>query len=307
MTTLSLSIDYYKNIYGITCVENHISAILKYLKLPLQATYINSYIDLLVTVEEFIKNKTPYAYFDKLDRLQKTACRLGIAELTSYLVSYDKLVENLMLSISEGYPLLVQVDPGKLPNDSEILPWRNDHFISLYGIEDGFIEALDDVPLRTLKLSQTELNIAYQNEILVFNVLNTFDRSLYIAEAEEQLKQISGFVENADSAAEFISKFTVGPEDIIPFRDAIGIIRISRCRVKEWLKWIKASGLYDFDESLFDELDSLINKLEQLFATIEFSRLRKKINRKAIESVFNDVINSDFKWIGYLNCFIKNK
>jgi hypothetical protein len=44
MTILPLSIEYLEDTHGITCIENQMVAILKYLKLPYQVIYIFSYI-----------------------------------------------------------------------------------------------------------------------------------------------------------------------------------------------------------------------------------------------------------------------
>ncbi|MFM9327765.1 hypothetical protein [Paenibacillus mesotrionivorans] len=299
MSRLNYSIDLLQNTYGITCIENQFISALKYLNAPYQAAYVESYIDLYDTVLSFYKLQIEYSYYKGLDRVQVVSSKLDFAEINSQEESFSNMLITLEHSIHRGCPIFIHVDPKKLPRSGEIIPWREDHFIALYGLEQKTIYALDDVPRRLIELSYEAVHEAYQGTVIELKLLAGLNRSSYLEKCRDQMKFIASQSKrlpywNIDDMLQFDEK------SIVYLRDALGIVRISRRRIIAWLHWL--AGEYGIRiVGIQEDLATVINSLDRLYAMVEMYRLRNKINYKFINDQFEEMVNLEMAWIIKLN------
>lgn len=295
MLNLGYTLEDFENVHGITCVENQFLAILKHINEPYALLFMNSYIAISEIFDEFILNNAKYAYFSKLDRVQKTAKDIGLAKLSLVELKYDEMITSLYASIEGGVPLLIQVDPLKLPQLEGVLPWREDHYISLFGIEEDKVSVLDDIPRRIFSISKEDLKNVYQGYVLEFSKLSSFDQDKAIAMTFEQLKSIAENV-SEDKLYNTNAYNIQSLEDILKFRDALGILRISRRRLSTVLKWQNDNCCNrDFKMTLI-ELEAMISNLDHLYTTVELFRLRKRINTVKLNDMISIINESEKRW-----------
>ena len=300
MAILPMTIKHLEDSEGLTCIENQLIGVLRYLGLPYQAILLKSYIGISDTIREFHESNIDFSHYNRIERLQFTAQSLGIAYLTYYNpVSYETMLHLLENELEKGLPIMVRVDPIKLPRTNDILPWRDEHFISLFGIVNDEVLVLDDVPLRSISISFKTLCECFQDEVLVINVLEGIKREDYICRAQNQINLITN---NTPVEIEypFIKDVCFKIDNLITFRDAIGILRTSRRRINVWLKWMEDYIDPNSFKQVTLKLEQQINTLNRLYSAIEFCRLRRRINDELLLNLFRETYEIEKAWLDAL-------
>ena len=299
MDQLELTIAFLEGTLAITCIENSLIGYLRYLNLPYKSVYCCSFINLYDTINDFILNKEDYTKYYQLKRLQDITELIQLANVTFIESdSFENTMKILVNQTSASVPIMLHVDPTKLPNHGQILPWRDDHFVLAYRVENDVVYFLDDYPRRQFKMSIEELKNVYKGEVVLFQVIDKFNYNSYIKIIYEVLKNIS------KTSYKSYVKAPETLEELIFYRDAIGIIRISRRRVVSWLMWVNENFDISINNECFTCLEKLIGLLDQLYSTLEAYRLRGRINHQNTNNLFDEIISYETQWISQLTCNI---
>lgn len=298
MTKLQMNIDLFENIFGISCVENHYLSLIKFLDLPLEPIFYKSYIPITDTIHDFLNNKFTYLQYYELKRVFVTGKEIGIMEICSINSSFDNFINILEDNIAKGLPLLAMVDHNKLPKQGNVMPWRDDHFVSVIGYSEDSIICLDDTPNRKLEIEKVLFKDIFMSKCSWFNTIEEYEYEKFVREASLYIKK------NIDNKKEIFEDLAICDENLLYFRDSIGILRISRNRIKIFLKWL-LKDMKIVQNIIFDNLDRVIKCLDKLFVIIEACRLRKRINNNSINELLMELLELDYKWKNELSKILK--
>ncbi len=294
-----MNTDLLENIFGISCVENYYLSVLKFLDLPFQSVFYKSYVPLLQTVHDFIDNKFTYLQYYKLERVFVTGKKIGLMQMHSFDSSFDSFMKVLENNIINGLPLLAMVDYNKLPKQGNIAPWREDHFVSVIGYSDTSVVFLDDTPTRKLEITKALFEDAFMSRYSYFDVLDENKHEEFKKEAQLYI------INSITNEQEIFKELVLGDENLLYFRDAIGILRISRNRIKLFLKWFIEDTKLLLNTTV-NNLELVINRLDNLFSIIEAYRLRKKIKNDSVNALLLEIFELDYKWKNELSLILKN-
>lgn len=138
-----------------------------------------------------------------------------------------------------------------------LLPWREDHFVAVERCGEGF-RFINQYPLSEGFLTEAELKERFGGVSLFFRVCGAPDRRAYAAERERALERMRKTPDMRGMDA----------LEGRALRDAVGVLRVSRARV---LQWLSAEG-YGAPSPLREEVDLL----DALYFLLEAARLRNK-------------------------------
>lgn len=297
MSKLPMSLSLIDNTLGISCVEKHMVAIMRYCNIQYQAVFLESFVKINDTIEEFYNNKIQYAYYNGLNRIQNTSKSLLISELIDIREEFKDMIKLSQNSISNNLPVLIAVDPIKLPQGNAV-PWRRDHYVCVYGIKSNSLLIIDDMPQRTMEISVEEIKQAYQGNMLIFNKLKGFNKDEYLVRCNKQILQIIEL--STVKSIEIDSLIPKDLDSLILFRDALGIIKVSRQRLSEWMNLIDGeSGINNY-KSMIILIDHTVKLLNKLYCTIEVYRLRKKVNIDVVRNELENIFEAEKSWVASL-------
>ena len=285
---LDLTTALYDNVYGISCVENSLLAWLKFRGLPYQSLYCRSYADINTVINEFCERKLDYLGYRDMDRLQSVAQDIGLCDLSAMEIQPGKLLPVLEEVFLEGKPLFIEVDSGLLQKKFNITPRQREHGLLAYKILEGEVYLLDDYPIREIRIKPTELDKIAFRHVIVFNE-NSFDPDNYFNEFGHVIKCIKAF-ETQQLSGEF------GVDTLLFLRDAVGILRISRSRVYEWLVWMQSVYHIYIEKECYTKLQELIRELNRMFSVIELYRMKGRDIAKDIPAMIAEANRLDEAW-----------
>ncbi|MFF2483004.1 hypothetical protein [Paenibacillus sp. NPDC058071] len=292
---MQISLDYSTELLnsslGISCIENHYMAVLMKNDFPYHAVYYKSFIPVINVVVDFMKNGSSYAYYRGLERLQYTGKQLGLAQTKAYEnLDFEKVKQMLETELTvKRLPILMRVDASKIDNVAD-LPWREDHFIMIFGIRDEKVLLMDDFPKRVFEMDFSQLQSAYNDEIILFELLpsNKIRQNAY----EQLLIEIQAARIAYDAHAFEQMLESISLDNLSALRDAVGILKISRRRMESL-----AASLGEQGASLLNELNEANRLTEKLYNAIELYRLRKTINSEFIKQSLFSLSALDTQWL----------
>lgn len=292
------SIQMFEQTFGISCVENYLVSYMIQNNLPYKAIYYKSFRPVLMVVKDFLQSHVNYTRYTEIERLQKESRDLQIVE-PAFLgqQSFEEMLKMHEQEMRNGRPLLVKVNPEKLPIVKGMVPWRDDHFIMLLQRELDTIDVLDDYPRRSIKLDLHELSEAYSGGFIRLTIMNpSLDMEQYKKKVVSQI-QCWGEYPTTNDLDSLLAGFDL--EQIEYLRDAIGILRVSRKRMEVWIEWLSNIRIIDdFQEKA--SIQATIQKCDKLYGLLEVYRLRKKVNIESIVSIITEIVQMDELWTNEL-------
>ena len=290
---MNINIDFYENVFGISCIENNLLALLRYHSDELHTMlYCESFVELRNVIVEAVNKKHDYLSYRGIKRLNDLSEEINLCKLQFHELSANFLLD-LLETDTLTLPIMIQVNPEVLDLTSNTLPWRNDHFVLLYKKERDNIYVIDDYPVAMHCLSYEKLNECYMNVFVNFDINNNFAiNERYLLKINQELSRIREL-----NRKKTIIEFNICElESLIHLRDALGIMRVSRNRTAEWLKMINKDCGVKFNPSAIYDIHSVVRKLDKLYSIIEYSRLRKKDNAGHIWEQLNEIVILDDEW-----------
>lgn len=256
-----------RDVLSISCVENYFMGWCKVNDISLDMLYNQSYEPIGKCAEAFLKNGASYESYNGIKRIQETAEEYGIVTHKYYSVYLLGLIktENIGNNL-----LLIQVNK-KFFNNIQRAPWREDHYICITEKNGNNYKYINNYPFGEGILTFEQLNNVFGGSIIVFKKTGCFDIEKIVRENNKQINNII-----------YSKKFEfcdIEQKNFINLRDCIGILKISRQRIKEWIKYI--SNLYSiiYDAEIENCLLEEINELNKLFTYLELQNLRNKFDK----------------------------
>lgn len=269
--------DMNKDMLGLSCIENYVLA-----QLRLQGNIHFFYYQSFLPIEEiyyniFVEN-AEYANFKKNPRILKTAKDLGCLQY-----HWEHNVDMDRLDQFEQEYVLVQVRPDFLRDKYARRLFRDDHYVFLSQKDDNTFVYLNDNPADQAEISTLELNYYYVNDAFVFRTLNKpinyIDCLLSFYHIMNTYKKRTINIQYEMNA--------------IKVRDFIGILKLSRKRIIEFVRPI----LEESDETHFS---IFLQELNRLYSRLEYMRIRNRCESETIYKGLKYIFERDricMRWI----------
>lgn len=255
----------YKNIYGLTCIENHVLALLRMHGIEERFFYCDSYI-LASDLYEQIINKGNAFDYQGIIRVQNLCKDLGI-------ISLNKRVGDVIAAIKKRNTILMQVTPDFNKSVLGARGYRNDHYVIAQMSED-IISIINDIPQKRIVTDYEMLQTAYAGEYFEFELLRTLNNNDKTFCLERWKNSINKPFKKLN-IDEVLSNDT--NENIL--RDYLLLLKVLR---KRCLGFCDACG---FPLGAND----LCNKYEGIFTKYEYYFIRKSICSSFIKDIITEI------------------
>ena len=269
MLYLEKNKEIFREFYGLSCAENYFLYILFCNRYNYELLYYRSYLPMTDIFFSFTKGKEKYASYSKISRLPDVAVETGLAEFN--LLEYSD-ISGIDIDCDVNY--LIGVKPEFIEYRYKTKLWREDHYLLLCNkTGDGEYGYVNDTPRDQGTIKLVELNENYNGKVLSIRLIRgitSSDENVFLSSFKQRLS-------HQDNLKSF---FCTSEYDNI--RDALGVLRISRKRIKSYC------SLYINTEFM----DQYLQFLDQEYLALEYCRIKNRLDYDRI----NQDIAMMFEW-----------
>lgn len=288
---------FYNNQLGLSCVENHTMAIIKLFQMEIAQLFLESYVSMENAVKYFRVHNVDYSHYTGINRIQDTAKMLNLVDYQSHSMNIDELELFLQNDNCSNVSVLIMADMKKCKVfPIEINAMREEHFLLITDYKDGKYKILDDITRYSTEVTKDELSKFFSGEIISFNKKKEISKenfqamiqartmkSFFMGYSEEEIFRN---IENADNL-----------EHILSLRDGIGVLRVSRKRMRTVANYLFDTSSSEKGEQLINCLMKQIQEIDQLYSKLEYCRIRKRMNGEYIEKAWMKIMEHEKDWI----------
>jgi hypothetical protein len=281
MIELSLRKTDFNGILGFSCIENYVLAVLAK-RLNHTYLYFESYVGLAEAVEEIVINGVGFADQRSIPRIHHTAAAAGVINC-----SRDK-ADDIQKAVCLPGHICVEVRPDWFRTRYREETWRSDHYIMISEYTASEYIIINDLPRDEAVISLTEARSLFAGNVFRF-----------LVNSEEMQKHEEGFLTKFRLSLRKARLEAIVPQELTlkRFRDFLGVIKISRRRMKEFC------GNY-FDVSFFDEY---LDNLDRCFVSIEYMRLRNKNAVETLREMLRAIFDKDAIFMRELSNLVEGR
>lgn len=268
----------FEKIYGLSCVENQVLAILREKGNDISHLYYNSGMS-LKRVFNFIvlQEQNPY-YFKGISRIQDVLSQKGVLEIVFSDLSYSEVCD-VISKLSENEFCLVKVTP-EFTKKLGARGFRDDHFVRVKYSDDQFM-IYNDIPEKVVSFTAEQFEQVYAGQCLVFKIKKPID-----SELKQNLYNSRDFRPEDYEQSPFDLSETSSEENLgIKLRNMIQIYKTMCYRMAEYYK-----NLVDTEF-----ITKLMPQIEQLYALCEYYNLKKNTEPSRFAKIFEQIKDIDNK------------
>lgn len=259
----------YHLLLGLSCIENHILALLQSEGFPVELLYGDSFIEMDRLWETFFVKRRDYAHFDGVERIQDIAKRYGLLFMKLHREAEVQFIQTIADS-DHAFLMLVQSEVAQ--RQFQVRGWHEKHYVLV--IPDGKqYNLINDIPFGKRTISSEELKDYYGGEF--FDCMIHRDR---YDETQRRLKDNRIHLSSSD-----VSRIQIPDDDLITFRDMIGVYRILLKRQKAYLS-------YGMNTDFFD---SFIREVDSIYMKVEYMNLKKVSNGQNLNKLWCSILEAD--------------
>lgn len=241
----------YHLLLGLSCIENHTLALLQSDGFPVELLYGDSFIEMDRLWETFFVQRKDYAHFDGVDRIQDIAKRYGLLSMKLYQEAEVQFIQTIADS---DHTFLILLQPEVAQRQFQVRGWHEKHYVLVIPDRKQY-HVINDIPFGERTLSCEELKDYYGGEF--FDCMIHRDR---YDETQRKLKANQIHLSCSD-----VSHIQIPDDDLIAFRDMIGVYRILLRRQKAYLSHWMNTDLFDL----------FIRKVDSIYMRVEYMNLKK--------------------------------
>ncbi len=249
----------FENIYGLSCVENQVLAILRERGNEIAHLYHNSAIPLKELFFFIVIKGDKPEYFYRIPRIQQVLGELGVMELTFQKDKPIQAVRNKIRRCRDNEYILLRVTPEFTRTALHARGLRNDHYVRAVPCGEDFI-VYNDIPDTAVSVNARTLGRIYAGDCLLLTIKKNLQEEMTEYLWKQRLykaeKHIPFYFNENDFA---------GVENAAThFRDMIGVYKTMRYRLAAYY------GLY-LDTAFISKAMPMI---ERHYAMAEYLHLR---------------------------------
>lgn len=251
----------FEKLYGLSCVENQVLAILRENGIDVRPLYYNSAIalkDLFYAM--VIQDEKPHHYHG-IPRIQDELKEWGLLGIKRRRPQTMKTIRERIRSCGDGEYVLVRVTPEFTRSVLHARGFREDHFVRVAAEGKEFI-VYNDIPETTVRLSAAAFGKSCCGEYLLISLRGPIDESV-----KERLWQRRLF--KPEKQTPYL--FSEADRDCVAnnaqgLRNLLGVYKLMRYRMQEYY------GQYVDTQFI----RSAMPALEQYYAKAEYLNLRQR-------------------------------
>ena len=261
----------------LSCVEAYYLAWLSEF-FDVRKLYVESFVEFAEVIKDFACG-AKYENYGRIARVQDTGERLGVTPHEIFNGSLPCYCEGRSpAAISYGIQprnlTLIKVNEKFFRGS--LTAWRDDHFIAATEVQEEKLYYVNHYPLSCGELTQVQLFDVYGGTMLAYAYCDKFNVALYDKKRAETLMRLK---ETPQSNC-FKTLFGAA------LRDALGVLKISRERMRLWL----LSEGYDLPE-----LNEQVSDLQRLYFKLGADIVRGK-NNADYANVLENIILNEKAW-----------
>lgn len=159
----------YDKIFGLSCIENHVLAILRQRGEEIEYAYYNCAVPLGNLYTHLVLDGVKQEYFNLIERIQDALKNLGIIELTRVIPMQFADVKRAVCACRENEYILIRVTLHFTKSILMARGFREDHFVYVRPCGNDF-EVFNDIPERVTMLTGKQLAEVYDGEYFHLSV-----------------------------------------------------------------------------------------------------------------------------------------
>ena len=250
----------FENIYGLSCVENQVLAILKERGMDITDLYNDSAMPMKDLFFYLVQKGEKQENFAGLPRIQDVLKNIGLISLK---LRKQENIENVRSAIRRGKEndyFLIRVTPEFTKSVLRARGFRADHYVLVKKASAGF-EMTNDIPPQKLTLAARELTPVYGGDYFKLTVKRSLDdddrRCLWTARKYKP--------EKFEPTHYFIRDFDNIHDLVVRLRNLAGVLKLLRCRLAEYY------GHYFNTDFILEKLPAF----EKHYAALEYFNLKR--------------------------------
>ena len=280
----------FEGIYGMSCVENQVLAVLRERGADIRPLYHNSAVPLReLSFSLVVRGEKPYRFY-RVPRIQEELKALGVISLT---LRRGQDADTLRGQIRHGGAdaVLVRVTPECTKSVLHARGLREDHYVRAVSSADGFL-LYNDIPETVVPLGDAAFGGILTGDSLQLSIRGAVDSRLKTRLWDKRLFR-------PEQAAPFSFAEGKGDEGRTAerLRDLLGVYKIMRYRMQSYY------GQY-VDTDFIGEAMPII---EQYYMKAEYWNLRKNAPAKALQGLLEDLWRRDARMMEILTERLEEK
>lgn len=268
----------YKNIYGLTCIENHVLALLKKSGEEEQYFYFNSFVNTLELYTDIVTKQQSFYHYQGIEKIQNFCKIKGLISLQKYI--------NNTLQIPDGSStIFIRVTDDFNKNTLHSRAFRQDHFVIVQPYKESLYTVINDIPSTKLLMTKKEITNVYDGEYFTFDILRKLSSSEKSKIFEAGVDNIRNHIVSYSPLA--IADYVISAEHL---KDFIFLLRQLRKRNVAFLN-IK------FNSELFI---LLLDEYERLFTQCQYYYMRGVLTGNNIDLLISKLNNIEEKYLSIM-------
>lgn len=282
----------FEGLYGLSCVEDQVLAILKERGNDIAPFYHHSAISLKeLFFFMVIKGESPYR-FSRMPKIQDELKQMEILDIHLKTPQNMRSVRDKIRNCKENEYVLIRVTPEFTRAELHARGFRKDHFVKVTAQEKDFV-IYNDIPETTAVITAAKLGKIYDGEYLLITEKGKVDERL-----KQELWNNRIFKAEKHIPFYFRSYDLEGIENIpARMRNMIQVYKIMRCRLAEYY------GQYVNTEFV----KKSIPMIEKYYAKAEYFNLRKNATMQQWFELLHNVNVQDVELMDTLKGKLEEK
>ena len=271
MKSIDVDLNRFNSLCSLSCVESYLLYLLSTYNYDYKYLYALSYVNFDEILNYFFTERKQYEYYDGVNRLQQIASAHNLISIQAIDCPY--------ISIDSDYNhYLLKLCPKYIEKTYGAATWRDDHYVLLTNFDETSWTYINDNPRDCKTLTCDEMMSAYAGSLIKIKLLS---------DVTDRVKDLL-LGEFHASISEDIKMYPIPLlHDIIAARNALAVLKILRRRIYDYCSQYVSC----------DFMRIYLNELDRQFSSIEYMRLRNRIDYKEIENMFNLLRQKDIKII----------
>lgn len=268
----------YENVFGLSCVENQVLAILRQHNERIEYGYYDSAVPLRDLYTDLVEKGIKQEYFSRIERIQNVLKKLDIIEFVKIeTVRFDDVKQAVYLCKENEY-ILIRVTPHFSKTNLMARGFRPDHFVHVRMSGNGF-KVFNDIPERIILVTSSQLKESFDGEYFRLTVKRNLSKEDSIHLWNIRKFRPEKFGVHPINVNNFENIDNVG----IKLRNLVGVYKLLRYRMFHYY------GNYLNTEFIAETMP----RIEKIYAMLEYYNLKSGVSIDKYVVLFSRLYEMD--------------
>lgn len=244
----------YENVYGLTCIENHVIAFLRENSIDESYFYYDSMISLSDLFDDIINKKESVFDYSGTEKVQNICKTMNIIKL-------NRVFSPVLYLPASGETILVHISTDFSKTILNSRAFREDHYVSVKKHDETRVTVTNDIPAKTVVIEADCFKQAFEGDYFLLSVCGS------LSEKDKQTLLSKGYDKytKVKSCCGIFTPDNAAISDSRSFRDLIYLLKMLRVRFSIFLS----------NFGIRIGLCEIIRQYEKCLLQMDYSLLRK--------------------------------